>query len=191
MEPVKHLSRSLLWKTSTSYSRKQFLQKFPLRRFKGSCIIPTFLMNPTPPTINSSPKSLDLKQNTRLLLNNHLPHPRIKLGRIKIFKTSFRKLSTKICESCIWQAVGGSGVILFALLWRNEYENRDETHPLKKQNRYIYWVSHWLRKIHSPRHLRNLAKIFNLKQKTKSNTSSYYRKIKFSLFKKTVYGSFK
>ena len=106
-EPVKHLSRSLLWKTSTGYSRKQFLQKFPLRRFKGSCIIPTFLMNPTPPTINSSPKSLDLKQNTRLLLNNHLPHPRIKLGRIKIFKTSFRKLSTKICESRIWQAVGG------------------------------------------------------------------------------------
>ena len=37
-----------------------------------------------------------------------------------------------------------------------------------------------------------LVKIFNLKQKAKSNTSSYYRvKIKFLLFKKTVYGSFR
>ena len=35
-----------------------------------------------------------------------------------------------------------------------------------------------------------LVKIFILKQKTKSNASTYYKKIKFLLFKKTVYGSF-
>ena len=37
-----------------------------------------------------------------------------------------------------------------------------------------------------------LIKIFSLKQKTKSSTSSYYRKnIKFSLFIKKAYGSFR
>ena len=35
-----------------------------------------------------------------------------------------------------------------------------------------------------------LVKIFSLKQKTQSNTSSNIEKIKLSLFEKTVYGSF-
>ena len=36
-----------------------------------------------------------------------------------------------------------------------------------------------------------LVKIFSLKQKIKSNTSSYYNKIKFLLFKKIFDGSFR
>ena len=50
-------------------------------------------MNPTPPSYNTSPKSIDLIHNTSPIFNNPLPHPTIKIRRIKIFKTGFRKLS--------------------------------------------------------------------------------------------------
>ena len=44
-------------------------------------------MNPTPPTINTSPKSIDLMQNTSPVFNNPLLLPIITLRRIKTFKT--------------------------------------------------------------------------------------------------------
>ena len=49
-------------------------------------------MNPSPPTINTPLKSRDLMQNTSPFFNNPLTHRAIKLPRIKIFKTGFRKL---------------------------------------------------------------------------------------------------
>ena len=53
-------------------------------------------MNPTPLTSNTSPNrfdnSIDLMENTSPLVNNSLPYPTIKLPRIKIFETGFRKL---------------------------------------------------------------------------------------------------
>ena len=51
------------------------------------------LMNPIP-NIKTFTKSKDLMQNTIPLFNiTHTPHPTIKLPRIQIFNTGFRKLS--------------------------------------------------------------------------------------------------
>ena len=46
-------------------------------------------MNPTPVTVNTSPKSIDLMENTSPLYNNHTA---MKLQRIKMFEKGFRKL---------------------------------------------------------------------------------------------------
>ena len=45
-------------------------------------------MNPTPVTVNTSPKSIDLMENTSPLYNNHTA---MKLQRIKMFEKGFRK----------------------------------------------------------------------------------------------------
>ena len=77
-----------------AYIRKKFPQKFHLRSLRGSQIIPTFtLMNPTPQTVNAP---LNLQIWCRMLgpsLRTPSPYPIIKLTRMKIFKTGFRKLS--------------------------------------------------------------------------------------------------
>ena len=49
-------------------------------------------MNTTPLT-KISPKSIDLMQNTSPFFNKLLPRPTMKLWRIKISKSGFRKLS--------------------------------------------------------------------------------------------------
>ena len=66
-------------------------------------------MNPTLPNINTSAKSIDLIQNTNPFFNKSLTHPTMKLPRIQIFKTDFRKLSilSKFWECRIWQEFGG------------------------------------------------------------------------------------
>ena len=80
MKPVKHLSWSFLQKKLTTYSRKQLLQKAPPLTFERVLNNTNFYFDESysPPTINSSPKSIDLMQDTSLLLNIHLPHPKIK-----------------------------------------------------------------------------------------------------------------
>ena len=68
---------------------------------------------------------------------------------------------------------------------------------LKKHHKYIYWVYQDSRPQAPSAPKGNikfdilLVKVFRLKQKTKLNISSYYRKIKFLLFKKNVWGSFR
>ena len=109
MEPVKHLSCSLLQKKLTAYSRKQFPQKkSTLDVWEGSkeyqlllwWILPQIL---TPP--------LNLKIWCRTpapFLITHPPLSTIKLLRIQISKTGFRKLSimSKIWDWRKWQGVG-------------------------------------------------------------------------------------
>ena len=72
-------------------------------------------MNPTLSNISTSTKSRDLIQNTSPSLKTHSPHTTIKLPRIQIFKTGFRKLwiLSKFWEWCIRQGVRGRGVIFF------------------------------------------------------------------------------
>ena len=89
-------------------------------------------MNPTPPNINTSTKSINVMQKTNPSLITHSLYPAIQLLRIQIFKTDFRKLSilSKFWE---WRK------------WRIAYENRYMTHPLNisqisQENNYV-WVS--------------------------------------------------
>ena len=60
------------------------------------------------PTFNTSPKSIDPMQNTSPFFNNPLPHPTIKLWRIKTFKTGFKRLSilSKFWQLRKFQGVG-------------------------------------------------------------------------------------
>ena len=61
-------------------------------------------------------------------LLTHPPRSAIKLPRIQIFKTGFRKLeSTGNMTQMAWGVV----VILSVSLWRIAYENRYVTHPLE------------------------------------------------------------
>ena len=127
------------YKKLTAYSRKQFCKKFHLWCFKGPWIIATLtLMNPAPPTINAPPSSIDLMQIIPSLITSSL-HPKIKLRRIKIYKTGFRKLSvlSKLWEWRIWQEVG---IILFASLWCIAYGNLYMTRLLKSQKSYFKFI---------------------------------------------------
>ena len=69
-------------------------------------------MNPTPLTINTPLKSIDLMQNTSPFFNNPLTHPTIKLPRIKIFKTGFRKLSVFRNSGNVAYGSGWGGLFL-------------------------------------------------------------------------------
>ena len=71
MEPVKHVSRSFSQKSERLIAENNFCKKFHLRCFK----------------------SINLTQNTSSLFSKLLRHRTIKLRRIKILKTSCRKLS--------------------------------------------------------------------------------------------------
>ena len=92
-------------------------------------MIPTLtLMNAASSTINTSPESIDLMQNTSLVLVSPSTHPTIKLSRMKIFKTGFRKY--RFCWNSGNDAYAREWfVILFASLWRISYENRNVTCP--------------------------------------------------------------
>ena len=130
MEPVKHLSCSLLQKKLTAYSRKQFPQKkSTLDVWEGSkeyqlllwWILPQIL---TPP--------LNLKIWCRTPAPSLITHPplsTIKLLRIQISKQALEKY--RLCQNSGNDAIGkGWGVILLASLWRIGYENRFVTHSL-------------------------------------------------------------
>ena len=92
-------------------------------------MIPTLtLMNAASSTINTSPESIDLMHNTSLVLVSPSTHPTIKLSRMKIFKTGFRKY--RFCWNSGNDAYAREWfVILFASLWRISYENRNVTCP--------------------------------------------------------------
>ena len=89
-------------------------------------------MNPTPPNINTSTKSINVMQKTNPSLITRSPYPAIQLLRIQIFKTDFRKLSilSKFWEWRIWQGMG----VGFASLWCIAYKNRYAVHPLSNDH---------------------------------------------------------
>ena len=67
-------------------------------------------MNPTLNINTSTTKSKNLMQNTNVSLITHRPRPTIKLPRIQLFKTGFRKLSilSKILGMMQMAVRGGS-----------------------------------------------------------------------------------
>ena len=110
---------------------------------------------------------------------------------LRFFLQSYKLQNYSLCESL----VNSSQVPESEKTTTTKQINKS----LKKHPRDIYWVSHWLGKIRISRSLWSskgnskfeilLVKIFSLEQKTKSITSSYYKKNLFFLFsKKTVYG---
>ena len=82
MEPSIHLSWSFLQKKG-NIAKSNFCKKFHFRCLKGPLPIPT---------LNASPKFIDLMENNSPIFNNPFPHCTIKIWRKKIFKTGFRKL---------------------------------------------------------------------------------------------------
>ena len=137
MEPVKHLSCSLLQKKLTAYSRKQFPQKKIHLNVWEDPKEYQFLLWWILSQILTTPLNLKIWCRTPApSLITHPPDPTIKLPRIQIFKTGFRKLSilSKFWKWRKWQEVGGGrGFILFASLWLIAYKSRYVTHPLYRE----------------------------------------------------------
>ena len=118
MEAVNHLSCSLLQNNVNDLQPKTIsAKKSTLDVWEGPkeyqlllwWILPQIL---TPP--------LNLKIWCRIpapSLITHPPHPTIKLPRIQIFKTGFRKLSilSKFWERCKWHGVGGHLVLIIMM----------------------------------------------------------------------------
>ena len=133
METVKHLSCSLL--QNELQPKAISAKKSALDVWEGPKKCQLLLWWILPQILAPS---LNLKILCRIpapSLTTYLPHPTIKLPRIQIFKTGFRKLSilSKFWELRKWQGVvmvWGQGVILFASLLRIAYENRYMTRPL-------------------------------------------------------------
>ena len=112
MEPIKHLSCSLVQKKFTANSRKQFPQKKSTldgwEDPKEYHLLLWWILT----QILTTPLNLKIWcriQATSLI--THRPHHTIKLPIIQIFKTGFWKLSilSKFWEWRKWQWVGGWG----------------------------------------------------------------------------------
>ena len=122
MESIKHLSCSPLQKKLTAYSRQQFPEKKSALDVWEAPKEYQLLLWWILPQILAPPLNLRIWCRRPVpSLITHPNHPTIKLPRIQIFKTGFRKLLilSKFREWCRWW---GWGVILFASLWRIAYD---------------------------------------------------------------------
>ena len=98
----------------SAFIQKQCSEKVPPYRFQR-------VLNNTnsyfdeyyTPTVNTSSTSIDLMQNRNPFFNNSLLRHSIKLWKIKIFRTGFRKLwiFSKFWEWSIWQREGESSCL--------------------------------------------------------------------------------